>query len=621
MDSSSETLDQERQRLEAACAAHPADPDRRYRLGELCLTLGRPGDAARHFAAAAGLQPDRVEPRCQLGLALQRLGREEEAILSYRAALALDAGHVDSHFNLASLHARRRDGAAAMEHYDSVIAGDPAGHRGHLGKGNLLLAIGDPSAARLAFEKALRTGAPPGVRFLRDLGVPVIAGSAAEIDAARAAFEAALGDLERDPPPLSHPAREAGGPRFYLAYQARDDRAVQERLARLYLAACPGLQWVAPHCRVARQPSQLRRIAFVSRFFFDHSIGRLMQGLLAHLAGRGGCEIILFDVAPPPDDALRRELAGHADRVELLEDDLVRQREQIARAEADVLFYPDIGMDYVTYFLAFARLAPVQCVTWGHPVTTGIPAIDYFLSCNLAEPGDAQSHYSERLIRLGGLPFSYRRPPPPASAKMRVDFGLADEENVYFLAQNLFKVHPAMDTSLRRILEDDPAGRLVLVEGHYPEWGERLRRRFERSLGPAADRVTFLPRLSHDDYMRLLALADVSLDSFPFSGGNTTYQALAMGTPVVTLPGDYLRGRLSLAILCELGITECIAMDGDDYAKIAVRLATDPDWAAYIAGRIESGASDIFDDPVFLTEAAEFLLTVAPPAAPAGSDA
>ena len=113
--------------------------------------------------------------------------------------------------------------------------------------------------------------------------------------------------------------------------------------------------------------------------------------------------------------------------------------------------------------------------------------------------------------------------------------------------------------------------------------------------------------------MRLLALADVSLDSFPFSGGNTTYQSLAMGTPVVTLPGDYLRGRLSLAILCALGVTECIAMDAEDYAKIAVRLANDRDWAAYVGGRIESGAGDIFDDPVFLEEAAEFLLTAAPP--------
>lgn len=608
-----QTLDQERQRLEAECAAQPADLAQRYRLGEVCQRLGRAGDAARHFAVVAGQQPEQAAPRYQLGLAWQRLGREEEAILAYRAALALDPGHADSHLNLASIYARRRDAGAAMAHYDAAIRSDPAAHRAYFGKGNLLLAMGDTAAARTAFDGALKAGAPPGIRVRRDLALPVIAESAAALDAARAGFETALGALEREPPRLAHPARETGGPRFYLAYQGHNDRTLQERLAQLYLAACPGLQWVAPHCRGPQPPSPVRRIAFISRFFFDHSIGRLLLGLLAHLARRGGCEILLFDTAPPPDDALRRDLVRHATRVELLAGDLLRQREQIARAEADVLFYPDIGMDYASYFLAFARLAPVQCVTWGHPVTTGIPTIDYFLSCDSAEPAQAAEHYSERLVRLGGLPFSYRRPPPPASTKTRADFGLADDANVYFLAQSLFKVHPDMDPALRRILESDPAGRLVLIEGHYPEWGGRLRRRFAESLGAAAARVLFLPRQSHDDFMRLLALADVSLDSFPFSGGNTTYQALAVGTPVVTLPGDYLRGRLSLAILCELGVTDCIAMDRDDYAEIAVRLATDRAWAADVARRIEAAAKDIFDDPVFLDDAARFLLTAAPP--------
>lgn len=608
-------LDRERQRLEAACATDPADFGQRCRLGNICQQLGRPIEAARHFAAAAGQRPDEAAPRHQLGLALQRMGRVDDAILAYRAALAVDAGHVDSHLGLAALCAGRRDGRAALDHYDAAIAADPAAHRAYLGKGNVLLASGDPDAARDAFDRALQAGAPPGVRFLRDLALPVIAGSVPTYRAARDDFEAALSGLEAECPPLGHPAREAGGPRFYLAYHGENDREVQGRLARLYLKACPGLHWVAPHCRDVRPPSAKRRIAFVSRFFFDHSIGRLMLGLLAHLARRGGSEILLFDTDRPPDDAMRRELLRYADRVELLEGDVVRQRERIAWAEPDVLFYPDIGMDYATYLLAFARLAPVQCVTWGHPVTTGIPTVDYFLTCDTAEPADAADHYSETLVRLGGLPFSYRRPPPPIGAKTRADFGLGDDEHVYFLAQNLFKVHPNMDPVLRRILEGDSAGRLVLIEGHYPEWGEHLRRRFAASLGAAADRVTFVPRMDHDTFMRLLALSDVSLDTFPFSDGNTTYQALAMGTPVVTLPGDFLRGRLSLAILCEAGVTECVAMDGDDYARIAIRLGTDEDWRSDVLRRIEAGADDIFDDPLFLNDAAEFLLNAEPPQA------
>ena len=78
--------------------------------------------------------------------------------------------------------------------------------------------------------------------------------------------------------------------------------------------------------------------------------------------------------------------------------------EQVAATELDVLFYADIGMDPTTYFLAFSRLAPVQCVTWGHPVTTGIPNIDDYLSSDVFEAPGAEAHYTERLIRLPRRP-------------------------------------------------------------------------------------------------------------------------------------------------------------------------------------------------------------------------
>jgi protein O-GlcNAc transferase len=254
----------------------------------------------------------------------------------------------------------------------------------------------------------------------------------------------------------------------------------------------------------------------------------------------------------------------------------------------------------------------VQCATWGHPVTTGIPAVDYYLSCDAAEPEGADAHYSEQLTRLGGLPFSYRRPPVPDPPGRRADYGLDDASTVYCLAQNLFKIHPDMDAPLARILAVDRNAVLLLLEGQEPSWGETLRDRFRRSFGAAMERVVFLPRQAHDDYMRLLALADVSLDSFPFSGGNTTYQALAMGTPVVTLPGDFLRGRLSLAIYRHMEMIDCVAADADDYARIALRLGTEAEFRASVETRIADRADTIFDDPVFLAEARRFLLTVKP---------
>ena len=315
-----------------------------------------------------------------------------------------------------------------------------------------------------------------------------------------------------------------------------------------------------------------------------------MVGLLAHLHAREDCLIYLFHAVTPQDDDLRREIEALVDSSIVLPGDLQAAREAISEARLDVLFYPDIGMDPVTYFLAQARLAPVQCATWGHPVTTGMPTIDYFLSCDAAEPEGAETHYSEILVRLGGLPFSYRRPSRPDPLASRADFDLPTEATIYFLAQNLFKIHPDMDASLAEILRGDPAGVILLLEGQDIKWGQILRGRFAETLGPNTERVVFRSRQNHENYMRLLALSDVSLDSFPFCGGNTTYQSLAMGSPVVTLPGDYLRGRLSLAIYRHMEMLDCVATDPGDFARIALRLGTEPEFRQTIEKQIQSSS-------------------------------
>src|SRR5207249_4355624 len=105
----------------------------------------------------------------------------------------------------------------------------------------------------------------------------------------------------------------------------------------------------------------------------------------------------------------------------------------------DLLFYADIGMDAISYFLAYARLAPVQCVTWGHPVTTGIPNVDAFLSADVLEPPGAEAHYSERLVRLGRLPTWYECPIVPAEPAGRAALGLPADATLYVCPQSLFK--------------------------------------------------------------------------------------------------------------------------------------------------------------------------------------
>src|SRR5262249_31110903 len=160
---------------------------------------------------------------------------------------------------------------------------------------------------------------------------------------------------------------------------------------------------------------------------YDHPVARHYAGLIRYLP-REHLRVVLFRVNGP-DDALARDLQASADSVVTLspQQELPALQRQIAAEQLDVLIFTDIGMDLATYFLAFAQLAPVQCVLAGHPVTTGIPTIDYYLSGRDGEPADAREHYSETLVLLANPPHYFERPQLEGPPRSRADFGLPQD--------------------------------------------------------------------------------------------------------------------------------------------------------------------------------------------------
>jgi protein O-GlcNAc transferase len=273
----------------------------------------------------------------------------------------------------------------------------------------------------------------------------------------------------------------------------------------------------------------------------------------------------------------------------------------------NAILYTDIGMDPRTYFLAFARLAPVQCVMGGHPVTTGIPTIDYFLSSEWHELPEADAHYSERLVRMKNVPHYFVRPQLRVE-KVRADFPLPPEARWYVCQQALFKIHPEFDAILGEILRQDPAGIVVLFEGVQPRWKYLLIDRFHHSIPDVADRVIFLPRLAYQDFLAFLPLADALLDTIHFTGGTTSMQALGLGLPLITLPDQFHRGRGTYSAYRRLGIEDCVARDGADYVCRAIRLANDAEYRESLRSRIAEQAGTLFDNPAAAVEIEEFLI-------------
>ncbi len=386
---------------------------------------------------------------------------------------------------------------------------------------------------------------------------------------------------------------------FQLAYQGHDDRTLQAMYGdvahRIMAANYP--DWVQ-RLRMPPDDGKLR-IGYVSANLRNHSVAKDHLGWLEEHS-RDRFQIFSYYLGSEADG--RTEDARRASfRFRHLAGDLEETCRAILSDQLHVLVFLDIGMDPRMTQLGALRLAPIQCTTWGHPMTSGLPTIDYFLSSDLMEPEGAQSFYTEKLVSLPGIGICYRKPVIPRALfyKTRADFGIRDDAIAYLSCQSTIKYLPQHDDVFPAIAKRVPDAQFVFIA-----WNEALKNDFQRRLDkafsaarvPIADRVVFVPTVDEITYWNLNSLCDIFLDNIEWSGCNSTFEAIACKLPVVTLPGRFMRGRHSYAILTQLGVTETIARDKSDYVEIAVNLGLDREWRERVVQRLVAGWQGLYSD-------------------------
>lgn len=644
-----------------ALSLHHTDACAWHALGRAYKEQGDWDAALACYRRALAIEPRNPTILTSLGTALYGIGQRDQAIGAYREALAAHPDHAGAGASLATLmqplpagmnrltqirdeaqrlHRAGRLADALRLHREALlIAPQFAGI--WLSAGLLANDIGEPWTALPLFEEAVRldpslfaaveaarricVGAgltekaeryaglayalkpSDDIRIAQALSIAAIQRSVEAIKESRRTYERGLDAAMNTHLKVTNIAAAHGMGAFFLAYHGENDRHLQAKAARLLLEAAPALSMTAAHCTAPVRRAGKIRIGFISAFLFDHSIGKTTRGLVSELS-RESFEVFLLRITPSKSDEVTELMRRAADRMVELDSDHVVARDQIAALELDILFYQDIGMELTSYLLAFSRLAPVQCVSFGHPNTTGIPNMDYFVSSDLFEPRDAASHYSEKLYLLDDLPTLayYYRPDPPRILPDRAVFGLHDADHVYLCPQTLFKLHPEFDALLLGILEGDPQGVLVLIRGRYEDYTHQILQRFSHTLKDVLDRIVFLDPMAFPRFMQLLAIADVCLDTLHFNGMNSSLEAFSVGTPVVTLPGRFQRGRHTQAMYRKMGILECIAQDAAQYVDIALGLGRDKACARSVRERILARNGVLYEDRRVVTEFERF---------------
>jgi protein O-GlcNAc transferase len=539
-------------------------------LGDVQQNLGQLSASKKSFKQANTLQPDQSAILARLGRVCQLLGELDESINWFKKALKIapDASLLRS---LAMSYQAAGQWQKAQTSFEQALALNPDFYEARNNLGNLFKEQGKIKEALACFERVQAQFPHDAQQIKLATLAPAIYESLEDVSFWRERCLAQIAELSTQTLEINDPLTEIGQANFYLAYQGFNDCELQKSIAALYRPLIPeAVSSVLP-----RPKGERRRIGFLSGFFYNHSICHYYS---QHILGldQADFEVILLLAPGNPKDSDTERLMEHASQTLRLPRDLSLARQQVADLHLDALIYPDIGMEPFSYFLAMTRLAPLQAVLPGHPVTTGLSTMDCFISNAPMELPEAQAHYSEKLVCLPGLPVYYAKPEKPSVLLSRTELGLSEQAHIYLCPMTLFKIHPSMDAAFKRILEQDPLAEICFVRFQETGLHDLLMERFESSLGTLAERIRFLPWLPKQGFFSLLSHADVVLDSHPFGGGSTHFLTLAMGTPMVTWASPWLRGRSGAGIYQLLEIPELVTDSAESFATQAVKVACEP---------------------------------------------
>lgn len=594
-------------RLEEALAAQQRSIEANPRYAEghnnLGLTLAAKGafqEAIACYQRALELKPTYAEAHDNTGSALRSLGDIDGARQAYEQAVALAPTFPGARNNLGALLQSQQKLEEAIACYREALRLDPNSFFAHSNLGDALAELGEFHHAQVSYQQALAIRSTPRLKLVLATQLPPIYESTTDLERWRERLRGQLSPGKAASFAIN-PETDLLPSCFYMAYQGDDCRPLMETISQCYRPQND------PPLRPASQQGRGDRIrvGFISRLFKEHTIGRLMQGLIAEL-DRSHFAVSVISHGKY-NDGIANFIRDKAEPYIEISDHPGTARKAIADLQLDVLFYADVGMDPLTLSLSHSRLAPVQCVTWGHPVTSGSEAMDYFVSSKLIEPENAESHYTEKLELLDHLPTYYYRPKLNGPLRNRAELGLPEGRNVYLCPQSLFKFHPEFDVLLAEILRNDNTGVIGIVEAGHPTWNTTLAERFKRSMGQLAKRVVWIPRLKQEAFLHLLANSEVMLDPLHFGGGNTSYEGLGVGTPVVTLPSPFMRGRVTLGCYQQLGVMDCVAQDAQQYVELANRLACDTEYRSDVSQRIRAAGDRLFENRAAVREIEEFL--------------
>ncbi|HYH43378.1 MAG TPA: hypothetical protein VD867_15505, partial [Burkholderiales bacterium] len=346
----------------------------------------------------------------------------------------------------------------------------------------------------------------------------------------------------------------------------------------------------APRAPAPGSGARRLRVGYFSSDFQEHAAAYLLAEVL-ELHDRSRLEVFAYSYGPDDGSPMRariRTAVEHFVDIAWEADDAA-----VKRIRADEL---DVLVDLKGYTvgdrlkLMAQRPAAVQVAWLGYPGTTGADFIDYLIADDFIVPHGAEAHYSEKVVRM---PHCYQpndRKRPVVAPLTRAEYGLPEEGFVFCCFSQAVKITPEIFARWMRLLQSVPGSVLWLAEDN--RWASENLKRTAAALDVAAERIVFGARVAFAQHLARFRVADLALDTFPYTSHTIASDGLWMGCPLVGLCGDTFAARVSGSILASCGLQDLVTTNLDDYENLARRFATDGAFMRGVKARL-AAARDI----------------------------
>ncbi len=569
--------------LKAALRIDARSDATHYNYGLVLKALGRPDEALSRFTEALRINPQNAESWNNRGVAHHDLRDYLAALADLNKAAALAPRYAAAYFNKGRSLAELKRYDEAQAACDQALALQPDLAEAWFGRGFIFQQMRRPEEAAVAYARAAQIN--PELPLLKGslLHQKMLMCDWRDIDGLISDIEADLsaGKLSVEP--------------FAWQGVATSERSLLQ-CASLYAAARYPARPAPPF--PARPGRDKIRIGYLSGEFREQATSLLLVGVLEH-HDKDRFEVVAIDNGFDDGSPTRRRISAAVDRIV----DISGLSDPDAVAAIRDLRI-DILVNLNGYFgdhrsgVFARRAAPIQVNYLGFPGTLGASYMDYIVADAIVLPELQRQFFAEKVVTL---PNCYQANDDSKQVADRIftreECGLPAQGFVFCCFNNAYKITPAMFDVWMRILAQVEGSVLWLLEDSAA--ANLQREAAARGIDPS--RLVFAKRMAVPEHLARHRIADLFLDTLPYNAHTTASDALWAGLPLLSCCGDTFAGRVATSLLFSVGLPEMIASSLQDFERLAIELAADPQRLSAIRQRLSARRpmASAFDTALF----------------------